>query len=363
MALSEAGSVPSLLDWTEDEVISRLSRSSPDVWDSMIEETGVVNGITLGRQPSSSAGELDKLSSEALVLILQHLDIQSLCRFMVASFRTKEVVDSMLMYQNLLKHAPSTLVILGKTHLAGCHSVLDLHAALLAADCVSCHQFGAFLFLPTCERACLDCLHRNMRFWVLPAKEAQETYGIQQKEAHRLPGMMSVPVGRRRGGRRRKLVSVRLARELGLAIRGSQQEMTAWVMRSGRVGARLNEYSWWAEAGAGSTLLDWNAEEPLRPPTSSCWGFASMRFPHLRRDQAVDPGYWCEGCRFRRRQISAVSEYSHGMDYICKSPEEEKELEERHRRELREWSRSGLKEHVLTCAGALELANFPVDEI
>ena len=346
-------------DWPEDEVLRRLARSTPDVWDSMLEETGAVNGITLSRNPSSSAGDLDKLSSETVILILQHLDLQSLCKFMTASFRAKELVESMLAYQNLLKHASTALIVFGKTHLAGHHTSLDLHATLLSEECVSCHRFGAFLFLPTCERACLDCLHRNMRFWVIPAKEARETYGIPQKEMHRLPGMMSIPFGKRRG-RRKKLVSVKVALELGLAIHGSRQEMTTWVMQSGKLGDKLNEYSWWAEAG--ESLLEWNTEDPMFPPRSTCWGSASIRFPHLRRDQTVDPGYWCEGCRFWRKKISKVSNYSHGMDYIGKSPEDEKELEVRHRQELRDWSKVGLIEHALTCPGAQELASLPVEE-
>ena len=349
--------IPALHDWTEDEVLNRLARSSPDVWGYMIEETGVLNSISLSRQPSSSAGGLDRLSNETLILILSHLDLQSLCRFMAVSFRAKEMVESMPIYRNLVKHASPTLIVLGQTNLAGYHTVLDLHTAMSSEDCVSCHRFGAFLFLPTCERSCLNCLHRNMRFWVLPAKEAHDIYGIPKKDTHRLPGMMSNKIGNKRG-RRKKLISVKLARELGLAIHGSQQAMTNWVLQSGKMGNNLNQYNWWAEAG--EKLLEWNTDDPLPPPRSACWGSASMRFPHLRRDQTVDPGYWCEGCRFRRGKISQASNYSHGMDYIGKSPEEEKELEIRHREELRDWSTSGLKKHVLTCVGAQELASLPI---
>ncbi|TPX11405.1 uncharacterized protein E0L32_007824 [Thyridium curvatum] len=349
---------PPISGWTVDEVVKRLARSSPDVWDAMPEETGSLNGISLSRNPPSSAGDLDKLSSESLFLIMESLDFQSLCSFMAASFRTKELVESMVPYQDLLKSASSTLIVLGKANLAGHHKVRDLHSALLSEGCVSCRRFGAFVFLPTCERACLSCLHRNMRFWVLSVKEAQDAYGIPQKEAQQLPGMMSLPVERRRG-RRRKLVSVRLARDLGLKIHGSQQKMTSWVMQSGKMKSQLNLYSWWAEAG--EKLLDWNTDDPLTPPMSSYFGFASIRFPHLYRDQTVDPGYWCEGCRFWRQQISELSNYSHAMDYICATPEDEKELARRHNEELREWSRSGLREHVLTCPGAQELASRSED--
>lgn len=356
---SNPSPVLALCDWTVDQVMRRLARSSPDVWDSVLEETGVVNGLNLSRNPPSSAGDLDKLPSETLLLTLQYLDFQSLCNFMATSLHAKEMVESMLMYQNLLAHASTALIVVGKMNLASHYSVLDLHATMLSHNCVSCHQFGSFLFLPTCERACLSCLHRNMRFWVLPVKEAQEIYGIQQKEVHRLPSMISFPITRRRG-RRKKLVSVKLARELGLAIHGSQQAMANWVMQSGKLGNRVNQYSWWADAG--ETILDWNTDDPIPPPTSSGWGSASIRFPHLGRDQTVDPGYWCEGCRFWRRKISEASNYSHGMDYIGRSPEEEKELEARHRKELREWSWSGLREHILTCPGAVELASLPESE-
>ena len=135
---SGSPTTPALQDWTEDEVMSRLSRNSPDVWNCMIEETGVVNSISLSRKPSSSAGDLDRLSNETLILILQHLDLRSLCRFMVASFRAKEMVESMLIYRNMLKHASPTLIVLGKTNLASHHSVLDLHSAMSSGDCVSC---------------------------------------------------------------------------------------------------------------------------------------------------------------------------------------------------------------------------------
>ena len=351
---SDPSAVPALQDWTDDELMRRLARNSPDVWDPMLEETGTINSLNLRCKSPSSAGDLDRLSNETIVLALQHLDLQSLCRFMATSFRAMEIAESLPLYRHLLRHASPALIVLGKTNLASYHTVSDLYAAISSEECASCHRFGAFLFLPTCERACLNCLHRNMRFWVLPAKEAQQTYGIPQKEMHQLPTMMSIQVRKQRG-RRKKFVSVKLARELGLKIHGSPQEMTAWVLQSGKLGNNLNQYSCWAEAG--ETLLEWNNDDGrMPPPRSTCWGSASVRFPHLRRDQRVDPGYWCEGCRFRRQQISEVSNYSHGMDYIGKSPEEEKELERRHRDELRDWSRPLLKEHVFCCLGAQELS-------
>jgi hypothetical protein len=142
---------------------------------------------------TSSAGSLDSLPLELLHSICASLDFQSLSRLSRTSLRGKAIVESLPAYRDLMKYAPYTLNALGKTGLISVHSPTMLHAALHSENCVSCGEYGAFLFLPTCERVCYECLQRNASFWVVSTRQARKYFNLTERQLKSEPYMRNIP--------------------------------------------------------------------------------------------------------------------------------------------------------------------------
>ena len=323
--------------WSIDTIMSRLARSSPDGWDDIVEETGVKH-TTLSGNPLSSAGDLDRLPNETLLRVIEELvfDLPSLCSLWAVSLRTKELVESIPMAGDLFKHASQTLVVLKKTNLTRNLNVEDLYSTLQSENCASCHQSGAFLFLPTCERACLNCLHRARRFRVMPADDAQAIYRVPQKRMKMVPTMLPMHV-RKASGRRKKVVSVELVRRIGLLCE-DWRGIDSRVLRRDELDAKDREFLWRVELGDASIK-----QKELVAPSSVYYVGASMRFPHMHPDRTVDPEYWCEGCRFMNKKLNAVSK-----------PHHELIIDDMRWREWKSWSKRELLKHVAKCRGVQE---------
>ncbi|KAL9532994.1 hypothetical protein SMMN14_03534 [Sphaerulina musiva] len=182
--------------------------------------------------PSSPSilGTLDTLPLEILHAIFAGLDFKSLLHISATCLRGIDVVKSLPEYRDLTSHAPLALAALGKTRLIRHHTATDLHTALLSPSCTSCNQYGAFLFLPTCQRCCYHCLRRNRSFWVIPLSVARKCFSLSVAEVKSIPKLRSIPgkyfvgycISRQRSV---GLVSVSHAKELSIKIHGSQEKM------------------------------------------------------------------------------------------------------------------------------------------
>ncbi|KAK0615368.1 hypothetical protein B0T17DRAFT_383774 [Bombardia bombarda] len=128
-----------------------------------------------GRSPPPyplELGSLKKLSEETLTKILHFLDFVSLTRFMRTSLSGKAVVKALPAYNQMMRHAPSMLWLLGKpqTHwshmpingsegrLLPRHSSGLIYATLCSEECVLCGEFSGFVFMLTFERICYTCI-------------------------------------------------------------------------------------------------------------------------------------------------------------------------------------------------------------
>ncbi|VTT55865.1 unnamed protein product [Fusarium fujikuroi] len=191
----------------------------------------------------SSLGILDRLPLEILYMLLGRLDIQSITSFVRVSFRGNSYIESLRAYRDLVTFAPQTLMALGKTGLLNLHSVTELHAALRQERCASCVEYGAFLFLPTCERCCWECLRHNPLLRVLPSKEAKRYFGLSERHIRQLPTISVIPSN------------------YGISRTPSP--------RSCRLG---------------------------NIPTDKFFGMASIPFPSLSASGRLENGLWCRGC-------------------------------------------------------------------
>lgn len=317
-----------------------------------MEETDSVRIPELERSfPAPSLGDLDKLPAEIKSMVLLQLDVRSLCRFMSVSSGAKEAADSLLEYRNLVRHAGPVLVMLGKTRLTKTYTVDSLYQVLTSASCVSCGQPGAFICLVTCERACLNCLNRNMRFWVLTPAEARKAYVLRVQDVDTLPTLWTVQQPRRYPKvRRQKVVNERHAARLALARHGEDGD-------SGENGRC------WKTVARDDELVDWTTKgwefmtNDTRPVACKKWGLQFMRMPYLKGGTRLEPIVWCEGCAARYSNGNE-EHIHHGLAYnnwrnmrAGLTVQGAKELEAKEKVSLREWTLTELLGHLEVCEG------------
>lgn len=143
--------------------------------------------ITISNPPSlsqllhtrdSAVGRLDKLPAELMQYILEQLDFRALSNLSQASLRGHEIVHANSSYEKVMRHAPEALVALSRTKLITYHSAALIRKALFSSECISCREFGSYLFLPTCQRCCWQCLDHNPSLWVTKPAIAAECFSL-----------------------------------------------------------------------------------------------------------------------------------------------------------------------------------------
>ncbi|KAK2808631.1 hypothetical protein FQN50_004495 [Emmonsiellopsis sp. PD_5] len=347
-----------------ENLLSRLSCRPEHFLESMIRIHEPARFLSIKRDASrSSLGSLDVLPLELLYLTFNMMDVQSLSRICCVSLRGKAVVESLPGYYRLVQHAPGMLGALARTRLIRFHSTSTLYQALLSEKCRSCGEFGPFIFLPTCERCCYECLHRNQSFWVIPTSMAEKCFKLTKHQLQGIPLMCSIPgtysVGHRVSRRRKvRLVSVKAAKEVAIKVHGSIAVITPTEPVTGQGGARIQEFYKYKQ------LLDAPLEPLSQNPSTlpsqrfalsdRYCGMASAPFPSLQPDGSVEHGLWCRGCAlmwedFRFGQLAAdvvtqLSVPGVSTNYVLLG------LHQRAR------SKSEFLEHIKSCHGALELA-------
>jgi hypothetical protein len=101
------------------------------------------------------------LPQDVLEVIVLQLDIDSYRRFRQVSRRARYISTAINIYQRVLRHAPDALNALRRTDLSSFVSYTDIYTALTTTKCAFCGKFGDFLFLPTAQRCCFQCLRTS----------------------------------------------------------------------------------------------------------------------------------------------------------------------------------------------------------
>lgn len=308
---------------------------------------------------ASSLGILDKLPVELLHEVLWSLDLQSLTRLSRVSAQGKNILLSFPAYQDLLNHAPHALAALGLTGLLRLHSASALITALRTERCATCPEYGVYLFLPTCERCCWQCLRSYTTRRVITLTAAARTFALSLKMVEQLPAMFSIPgtygVACKAFTACYKLVSVSAARELALSVYGSKKNLTEVVARR-----KPSSQTAYAAKDLQAALVDSTAcLDPLMVPDQGnrgvdrYFGMATIPFPSHTTPDVAEHGLWCKGCewtyeRYKDHQLSgqllaSITPVDLDPDCVLFG------LTRRAR------SRNGLLEHVQHCYGAQKL--------
>lgn len=216
-----------------DEIIEKLTTSPRLAFDKVIRHLPRPKLSTISRTSnSSSLGLLDLLPAEILLEVLKLIDFQSLSRLLRTSLRGKAVVEALRLYRHVMEYCPKVLAALGKTRLLQHHSAALVRQVLSEQKCVSCFEFGGFLFLPTCERICHDCLDKNYAFHLTDVSFAKKWFSLTSTQLQRIPIMRSIP-GRYQLRPEAKsehrqplqLVSVKQLLQLAIDVHGSPEDV------------------------------------------------------------------------------------------------------------------------------------------
>ena len=219
------------------ELISRFSHRPRDLLESMIRIAYPPKPSSVRRNaPCSPIGILDRLPPELLLAVLNLLDFQTIARLACVSHHVKKAVESLPAYRELMYHAPEALAALSQTGLIGLFSAASLRAALRSERCCTCREYGAYLFLPTCERCCWECLMRHPLLALVTATRSRRIFGLSPWRTHQLPARLqrlpvfrSIPgdygIGRHASPTSHELTSYKSMQEVALFIFKSQKNI------------------------------------------------------------------------------------------------------------------------------------------
>lgn len=353
-----------------DALIDRLSWRPAHVVDSMISVSETIQSIILPRTLTfSSLGPLDTLPTELLHLIFNSLDFQSLSRFAQICHKANIVVESLPSYERMIKYASKALIALSRTKLITFHTAATIYTALLSEKCVSCQNFAAFLFLPTCERCCYECLCNERSPRVISIRMAGICFGVSPKDLGQIPIMLSIPgmysfCHNATRVKRVRLVSLKQAKKLGISVHGSQEamEIVSVSKKAGKLSYRQLQLARWLTGSSDSEPQNSSTPRLLdNAPNDNFCGMASISFPSLRPNIELEHGLWCYGCRVnldnlechgRRISFDDLNDFESGTHLLGSGVDL---INIFLRREFQARSRSEFLEHTRNCKWAIEL--------
>ena len=243
--------------------------------------------------------------------LISMLDIQSIARFASVSYQSDAFIKSQRAYRDLVTVAPQALVALARVGLIGLHSLNELHSALRTERCATCIEYGAFLFLPTCERCCWECLRRNPLLRVFSLSEAKRYFGLSERQVQQLPTLHVLPgkygISGDPAPENCTLVSVKAARDLGLVVHGPAEKLAQAMERRCKSVKLLVTGRYFQ----GGSAVAQDQDLLLLPsqgnvPPDDLFGVASIPFPSLSKSGRIEDGLWCRGCEATLRRYDSL---------------------------------------------------------
>ena len=310
--------------------------------------TGAMPGLQAFKRPTlrldfrvSSLGTLEEnLPDEIVLVILGLLNVESLAQFSLTCFKGKAFVEGLPAYKAMMKYMTGTMVALREVGRLNYHSVDAYHQALRCDKCSACGtELAGYLFLPTCQRTCWNCLKVNTAFMLMRLSEANTCFGLTEVQLERLPkyadevdyqelglvgaAYFSLPHGECQfypPGQ--DLVSVIQAKQLALAIHGSTKALdenvpkiqlpdTLTLEKLNLENLRRSYTHEWQKA-----CLRKYQDSPLVPRDFEPnwldevfdWPMSEtvvIRFPFLTAGQTGrDFGYQCKSCMFHMKKVN-----------------------------------------------------------
>jgi hypothetical protein len=355
---------------TETEaLVARLSHRPDNLIQAMItiSDPPKLPVTVQAQDQQSSLGTLDRLPSELVHEVLEHLDVQSLTRFSRTSCKAKCVVGSLSAYRRLMRHAPDALAALKGINIIHLHSVSELHAAFRSPACATCPGYGAFLFLPTCDRACWQCLQFRKERLVAPIGVTRKALGLTEEPENfhimrTIPGRYGIrqaEYGSSSVEKHTIIVAVAHAVQLALSKHGSMERLQEALSQQditgpGAYSAKHLRDLLWADDYFDANLVP----DVGTSLVGRYFGRASIWFPSLvALDKKIEYGRWCRGCQWMYDQRSRLPVEVLG-ELLPADVDTDRELL---RMARTAYSTAGFMQHIQYCYGAQKLISEPTE--
>lgn len=353
------------VDVDVDSLLPRLAWRS-DFLEGMIPVKEPPSLTPFQRYPTtSSLGPfLDSLPLGIMHEALGILDFLTLSNLSRTCHKAKRLVESLPAYRDVREHAATALAALTKTGTIANHLASDVHAALCSENCIYCLEFGPYLYLPTCERCCLNCLDKHPALRLLSVSMAKLLFGLPSIDlccfTMSVPGKYDSVGGTHVVRVPMKLVSMADMKIMSLFLYGLAGTTMKLEMAKDTLERRAMAKRNPNPADAGVWLADWLLEFPIDgwaflSPETLCHAtspadrynaMGSIPFPFLRQDCTVEKGLWCSGC------------WVYYMDHSRDASRFESNM--LRRAKFRAWTRSACLEHLKSCEHAMYLAESPI---
>lgn len=193
------------LGLSEQEILERRSllKRPPGMWDNTLGDAKLEKQCPLDngrhathRQPGAeyeySAGQLHLLPLELITDILLALDIPSLTTFRRVNRCAMNLVDSLRQCRMILEHCPNVLRAILSVR-ASSFNCRFLYATLTGSKRGSCHRFGGYVYLITCQRVCHYCFCHHPDYMPVPARMVRKVTNLSESSLDRIPHAISVP--------------------------------------------------------------------------------------------------------------------------------------------------------------------------
>ena len=299
-------------DASQQELLSHLAHRPRHIIDGVISvnESVTLSFPKIDRDCQSSLGRLDVLPIELLLITFNYLDLQSLSRISRVSLHANKAVQSLPTYRDLLSITGHVFQVLSLTRVISLHSVGTLHATLLSDQCVSCGNYGPFLFLISADRSCFACLSRNRSLWMTPLSVVDCCSNLTQRDLKTLPTMRSIPgqysvESTIPSHRPIRLTSVRAAKELALKKYGSDEALARNLEAKNLDRTKIQYYQlrWFHDAPLELFENEHLSLQDLsNTPNHIFCGMGAIPFPSMSRN-GVENGLWCRGCEWTHQHF------------------------------------------------------------
>lgn len=165
------------------------------IWYSPREHIDIRPSIATPFQRTSNVGvgSLGRLPLELLFDTLYRLDMHSLFKFRQINLRSRQIVDSLSQYQNIVSHGLNLFCALLRTRLAIDISLLDFYNALCIKACTFCGEFGGFISLLIWKRCCFKCLQQSPETQVRTHALVRKQFHMTKAELDQLRSLKSLP--------------------------------------------------------------------------------------------------------------------------------------------------------------------------
>lgn len=104
------------------------------------------------------------------------------------------MISALPAYHAIIKYAPASLRACLSLQSAPWTTCFDLFRALCSSECAGgCGAFGAFLYVPRCERVCYYCFTMNTKWQLMPVPFVKAHFGVKSEQIQNLPIFRTVP--------------------------------------------------------------------------------------------------------------------------------------------------------------------------